>query len=295
MEGPPPQTGTRDEPRKAGSWKWWNGNWTQDEVYVHSSDLTVLRGFGAFDFLRTYNRKPFYLEEHIDRFFNTAKLMRITIPASREQIKEIIEEGIERNDLPDYYIKLICTGGTAVDTKGLSPGKSSLFILFLRTSEYPVEHYTHGIKVITSFHERYLPKAKSLAYMAAVVTLQEAVEKGADDVLYVDRNGNFLEGSTWNFFGVMDGAIVCAPEEKVLTGITTLFVREAAQQLGIPIIERENFHVSEIDKLTEAFGTSTTKGVMPIREIDGKQVGTGTAGPVAKKLIEKLEQKINSL
>ncbi len=130
--------------------------------------------------------------------------------------------------------------------------------------------------------------------MAAVDNLQRANDAGVNDVIYVDRNGHFTEGPTWNFFSVIDGKITCAKNQNILTGITTLFVNEAAQQLGIEIVERD-VHVDELPQMSESFGTSTTKGVVPIVEINGIKIGDGQVGDVVKKLMHLLDEKIKQL
>jgi len=126
--------------------------------------------------------------------------------------------------------------------------------------------------------------------MAAVLNYRKAKEMGYDDVVYVNRHSHILEGPTWNFFAVREGKIILPRNELILTGITAQCVEQTARQLGYELVEKD-LPLSEIDALSEAFATSTTKGVMPIVEIDGKKIGTGTVGPIVKALMERFEQE----
>ncbi|KAL6073538.1 Dalanine aminotransferase [Balamuthia mandrillaris] len=270
---------------------YWNGRWTTEPITVPANDLAVMRGYGAFDFLCTFNGKPFLMEEHLQRFENTARLMKIPFTRSVEELKELVHEGIRRNShMKEFYIKVVLTGGISPDSKATTLGTPSFFMVFLKPSPTSQHFYKEGLKIISYSHERFLPNAKSLSYMPGMIALQQAAEKAADEVVFLDREGNFLEGPTWSFFLVVDGTIVEAPEDRVLPGITAMFVREAANELQIPY-ERRTFNIKDVGRANEAFATSTTRGVMPITSLDGEKIGDGAVGPVTSALMQAFEKR----
>jgi branched-chain amino acid aminotransferase len=274
-----------------GEEAYWNGRWTKEPITVPANDLSVLRGFGCFDFLTTYQRRPYRTKEHVARLFHSAELLGLTVPATQDQVVELVHEGIKRNaHLPELYIKMTVTGGVAKDGKALEPGESSFYVTFGPAAPTPASYYQKGLRLHTAAYERYIPKAKSLAYMAGVVNYRKAKEAGVDDVVYVDRHGRILEGPTWNFFAVRDGKILVPHNELVLTGITAQFVEEAAKRLGFEMVFEE-VPASQIESLSEAFATSTTKGVMPITEIDGKKIGDGAVGPIVTALMKAFDEE----
>src|SRR3990167_5307211 len=125
-----------------------NGKWvSKAELVVPVFDLSVLRGYGVFDFFRTYNRKFFRLEANIKRFYNSAKIIDLEVPVSVSQLQKIIEEGVRRNPKGDLGIRLMLTGGVSKDF--ITPGKPSLIVLFYKAVDYPDKLFKKGIKLIT--------------------------------------------------------------------------------------------------------------------------------------------------
>lgn len=265
-----------------------NDRWvTTKNLKVSAFDLAVTRGFGAFDFLRTYNRQPFHLKDHLDRFFNSAKLLQLKIPKTKKELEKIILEGVKKNPGGELNIKMILTGGETED--GITPiGKHSLIIAFTPAVEYPREFYQKGVKVITTAGKRFLPEAKYLNYTQAVLAMEEAKKRKAEEALYVDGEGRITEATRCNFFAVIKGKLV-TPKKGILFGITRKVVLELAKKLKIPVVERELF-VYEIKNFDEAFITASNKEVMPVVEIDGKKVGKGKVGPITKKLMEEFRK-----
>lgn len=258
-----------------------NGKWT-DSPTLSFFDLSVIRGFGVFDFLRTYDHKPFRLDDHIDRLFNSANQLGITVPKTKSQIKTIVFKGIKKNSLPDYNIRIVVTGGVSPD--GISRSDSStLAVLFAPAIDYPASYYTKGVAVITKRHERPFPSVKSLNYLTAVDVLAEAKKKNAVEVVYTDSHGHILEGTTSNFFAVIGGKLVTAKDD-ILHGITRKVVLEIAQKIKIPVIETELLY-SQLDLFDEAFISASNKEVMPVVNIDGKKVGNGKVGKITANII----------
>jgi len=184
------------------------------------------------------------------------------------------------------------TGGVSPTEASIDPGEPSICVMILPATETPKKYYTEGINIVTVPYERYLPRAKSLNYMAAVVTVQNAKEKDAQDVLYITKEGNILEGTTWNFFAVINGEVY-TPEEDILFGITRSHLLSICEKSQIKV-HRGELHMSQIKNFQEAFATSTTKEVMPVVKID-EQVISKTPGPVTIKLMQLFKDSLKGM
>ena len=270
-----------------------NDSWvTTEKATISVFDLSVIRGFGIFDFLRTYHKKPFKLSEHIDRLFNSAKQLGITVPKTKSQIEKIVHEGIKKNSYRECIARIVVTGGVSPD--GISKNENSTFaVLFTEATDYPKSYYTQGVKIISREFERAFPHAKSLNYLTAVNVLSEAKKENAIEVLYLDRNRHILEGTTSNFFAVVGGKLI-TPKEGILRGITRAVVIELARKLKIPVIESDLLY-SQIELFDEAFITASNKEVMPVVRIDGKKVGSGEVGTISRRLISEYRKEVVKL
>jgi branched-chain amino acid aminotransferase len=261
-----------------------NGKWTKDtEAVLPVFDLAVLRGFGIFDFLRTYKHVPFLLNEHLDRLWNSARLLQMTVPVSQQELKKIIAEGLKRNakSAKDFNIRIVVTGGISPDS--ISIGTPSLIVLYTEAHDYPPEFYTKGIKVTTFRVKRFIPEAKSINYMAGVLELKKARVRGATEIIHIDETGDIYEGMTSNFYAVINGEIVTRPSE-ILEGITKKVVRTIAKDLKIPFVER-TLNISELKTFDEVFVTASNKEIMPVNTVNETTIGSGEAGSITSKLI----------
>lgn len=254
---------------------------TDNRAKISVFDLAVLRGFGVFDFLRTYNRKPFLLDEHINRFFNSLKVLKLKPVYTKEKIKELVKEGIKKNREGELNIRIIQTGGVSDD--GLTPKKPELMILFTKATNYPTEYYTKGIKLITTPFSRVYPEAKTLNYIGGILALQEAKKKKAIEALYTDDK-YLYECVTSNFFAVIKNTLI-TPKDKVLIGTVRNLVLSFAKNLGIKYKEAP-IKVSDIPRFQEAFITASNKEIMPVIQIDNQKIGEGKPGKITIKLLE---------
>ncbi len=264
-----------------------DGRWvTTENLKISAFDLSVVRGFGCFDFLRTYGNKPFLLDEHIDRFFRSAKILGLKMPLTRDKIIKVIYTGIEKNNFAETNIKVILTGGVSVDS--ITPGKSSFIAIFTKATDCPREHYEKGVKLITIPASRVLTEIKSLNYLSAVVAMQKAKKEKAEDALHVDKDGKIYEATRCNFFSVIKSALV-TPKEEILLGITRKAVIRLAKKLGIKVRERD-IYMGEFKYFQEAFITASNKEVMPVVRIDDRIVGNGKVGQMTKRLMEEFKK-----
>jgi len=265
-------------------WHYLNDCWVKTaDLKISVFDLAVVRGFGVFDFLRTYNQKPFFLEQHLNRFFKSLKLLQIKPVKTKNEIKKIIEEGIKKNNFKETNIKIIQTGGETDD--GITPkGKYNFIIVFTPVKIYPNNYFQKGIKLSTFYFSRYLPTAKSLNYLVGILALKKAKKQKAVESLYIDKE-KIYEGVTSNFFAVT-GEKIITPKKNILLGVTRQIVIHLAKRIGFKVEER-NLFLKEIPDFSEAFITSTTKEIMPVTQIGRRRIAKGKVGKVTKILMKE--------
>lgn len=255
----------------------------EDQAQIPVTDLSVLRGYGVFDFLRTYNGFPFHLNGHLSRLERSAKLIGLSLPYPIAKIEQIVLETLRRNTHKESNIRLVVTGGQSHD--GITPGKSPLLMVMVtEVSRFPNEWYTEGVKVITSHLDRNIPGAKTIHYIPAILCQAEAHNQDAIEAIYVDRDGFLQEGTTSNFFGFIDNRLVTPPDNRVLPGITRQMVLELAEKEFK--IEKRLIHKDEIRLLDEAFITSSVKEVTPVRAIDSVQLSDNRVGENTARIMQ---------
>lgn len=257
-----------------------------DEACLSLNDLGIVRGYGVFDFLRTYNGVPFKLREHVQRLQKSAKLIGLNLPWSTLEIEAIAQETFNRNHLPEANIRIIATGGISTDF--ITPsGEPSLIVIVTPVTEYPETYYTQGVKVITVQTERFIPGAKSLNYISAIMALQQAKQVNAIEALYINQQGHVLEGTTTNIFVFRDNKLI-TPKENILEGITREVVLELAKS-EFEIVEQPIYY-SELNSCDEAFITATNKEIMPVTQINALQISNGKPGKNTQNLIQRFHK-----
>lgn len=251
------------------------------EAVLPVSDLAILRGYGVFDFLRTYNGRPFHLEDHLNRLRNSARLIGLKCPWSNEELASIVGQTLEKNDFEESNVRLLITGGESDD--GILPGQNPrLLIIISDAIAFPDDYYRDGIKIITVRLNRYIPGAKSIDYIRAIVTLRDARAVGAIESIYVTEEDHVLEGTTSNLFIVKDGVLI-TPSEDILPGITRdvlLKILEAEFSLQVRPVMRQ-----ELLEADEVFMASSNKEVMPVVCVDDQMIADGTPGSITRKVM----------
>lgn len=267
------------------------GQWVHPQEAVLSvNDITVLRGYSVFESLRTYDRRPFHLDKHLDRLYHSAELIEMEIPWPREHIIDVVREIIERNPYRHAALRLLVTGGESED--GILPsGPPKLIVMITALGERDMERFTRGYKLITSSLQRVSPEAKTTNYIAAVRALKEAALRGANDALFVNEQGHVLEATRSNFF-IFLGDTLVTPRDGVLIGITRNVVLELAR--GRFAIEERPILMTELFSADEAFVTSSSREVTPVVRIDELVIGDGKPGPrtyeLEQRFIEMVER-----
>ena len=166
----------------------------EDDARLAVKDITVLRGFGVFDFLITYNKRPFYLKEHVARLENSAGEIGLQLQHNNSQICDIVHETIKRNPHhTESNIRIVYTGGISPD--GVTPqGNGVLIVMVTPKYELPQWWYSDGAAIATVDIERFIPASKSTSYLNAVFAQQIAKKQGAIEAIYVDWKTGFLKG-----------------------------------------------------------------------------------------------------
>ena len=256
---------------------------TEDKAVISAKDLSVLRGFGVFDFLITYNKRPFYLKEHVQRLENSAEKIGLALNHTNEEICDIVEETVRRNTHhEESNIRIVYTGGVSSD--GVTPeGNGKLMVMVTPKLELPDWWYTEGAKIITLDIERFIPGAKSTNYLTAVWALQQAHHQEAIEAIYVDRNNRMLEGTTTNFYFFEDKRLITT-QSDILPGITRSVVLELVK--GHFDVELRDIDKDEIGSMQEVFISASNKEIVPIIRIDETVVGDGKPGINTRKMMQ---------
>lgn len=254
----------------------------ESDASISVKDLAILRGFGVFDFLRTYNRRPFHIEDHVTRFRNSAKLIGLTFKETDDEIAAIVQTTLDKNpEVEEANIRFLYTGGISSD--GVSPeGNGKLIVMVTPKHELPSTWYSDGTKVVTVDAERYIPGSKSINYLGAVIAQQHAKKKGGIEAVYIDRHKRILEGTTTNIFFFKDGQ-VHTPVDAILHGITRSVILELMSE-EYEIVQRD-ITLEEVSQFDEVIITASNKEVVPVVEINDTTIGNGKPGPFGKHVM----------
>lgn len=247
------------------------GNWTflndqfipEEKAALHVQDLSIQRGYGIFDFFKVQNSVPVFLEEHLSRFYFSAERMRLNCGYSNDELKKIIFELLKMNNASNTGVRITMTGGYSEDGYKLS--KPNLIISLRSFSSPTKEQFEKGIKLITYEHQRQLPEVKSIDYLMAIWLQPFMKQNNADDVLY-HQNGIVSECPRSNFFIVTNDNCIVTPSKNILKGVMRNKLVEIAKA-NFKVEERD-LTIKEIKVAKEAFITSTTKTILPVRQID---------------------------
>ena len=276
-------------------WIWLDGElvpWRDAQVHVLTHTLHY--GVGVFEGVRAY-RTPagtqiFRLGAHTKRLFDSAHIMRIEIPWGREELERAQCEVFVANELDEGYLRPVVWLGTeamGLRAEGLSV--HAAMACWPWPDYMDPESRERGIAVRTSSYTRHhvnitMCKAKANGnYINSILALREAVDAGCDEALLLDNEGYVAEGSGENVFMVADGVIHTPELTSCLPGITRDTILVFAREQGLEVIERRITR-DELYIADEAFFTGTAAEVLPIRELDGRRIGSGKRGPVTEQL-----------
>lgn len=261
-----------------------NGKYVDStKATLPANDLVILRGYGIFDFCRTYGGVPFQLGAHLRRLEKSAELLDLNCPWDIEELMTIVVEILKRNTYEESYIRIVVTGGDSPD--GFMPqGESRLMVMVTPIPPIIEAHYRDGAEVVTMEIERYIPGAKSLNYIPGIIARRKALQINPKSVETMYCIGdNIIEGTTTNTFIVKDGTWI-TPGDKLLPGITRSETIKLIESYAT--LETRDISVEEYKAADEIIITSTTKDVMPIVKVDETIIGDGKPGEHTQKIMQ---------
>ena len=264
------------------------------DANVHVLTHTLHYGLGVFEGVRAYKTPHgtsiFRLQEHTDRLFDSAHILGISIPFTKDELNEAQIDVFRKNELEEGYLRpMVFLGSEAlgIRAKDLS--------VHVSIAAWPWPDYMDpdsrekGIKVRTSSYTRHhvnitMCKAKSNGnYTNSILALHEALDSGCDEALLLDNEGYVAEGSGENIFVIKDGVLHTPELTSCLSGITRATVFRLAEELNLQILERRITR-DEVYIADEAFFTGTAAEVLPIQSLDGRRIGSGSRGTITGKI-----------
>jgi branched-chain amino acid aminotransferase len=273
---------------------WKNGSYEKwDESSVHILSHTVHYGTGVFEGVRAYETEKgaaiFRLEDHTKRLFEAAKKINIEIPYSQDELNRVQKDIFIKNDLSEGYLRPIVFMGS--ESLGLRATDLSVNVA-VAAWEWPSymspESKKNGISIIKSPFEQYSNPIHSGykiigTYINSTMALHDAISKGADEALLLDKNGYISEGSGENIFSIKENILSTPKIDHCLNGITRQSVIKIALDLGLKV-EEKDITYEELIQSDEVFFSGTAVEITPISKIDDVIIGSGSIGPVTEKL-----------
>jgi len=277
---------------------WFDGKmvpWRDAKIHVLTHTLHY--GMGVFEGVRAYHAEEgtaiFRLQDHTDRLFNSAKIMNMEMPYSKDEINQAQLDAVKMNNLDSAYLRPMAfygSEGMGLRADGL---KTHIIVAAWSWGAYlGPEALEKGIRIRTSSFTRHHPniamcKAKANGnYINSMLALSDALRDGYDEALLLDVDGFVAEGSGENFFLVRNGVIYTPELTSALDGITRQTVIQLAKEEGYEVVEKRITR-DEVYIADEAFFTGTAAEVTPIRELDRRAIGCGSRGPITEVLQRK--------
>ena len=267
------------------------------EATTHVLTHSLHYGMSVFEGVRAYQTERgtaiFRLEDHTDRLFNSAHIFQMAMPFDKATINEAHKEVLRANNLESGYIRPIAFYGS--EKMGVSPKGAKVHVAI---AAWPWGAYLgeegmkRGIRVKVSSYTRHhvnitMVRAKAAgSYMNSILANNEVTADGYDEAMLLDPEGYVAEGAGENLFIVKKGKLYTPDLTSCLEGITRATVLQIAEELGLAVQEKRITR-DEVYCADEAFFTGTAAEVTPIRELDGRQIGIGSRGPVTEKIQQK--------
>ncbi|GIO39890.1 branched chain amino acid aminotransferase [Paenibacillus antibioticophila] len=284
----------------AEQWIYLDGQFvTKENAKVSVFDHGFLYGDGIFEGIRIYNGNIFKCKEHLDRLYDSAKSIMLNIPLTYEEMQDALVETLRRNELRDGYIRLVVSRGAG--NLGLDPNrcpKASVVIIVEQLAIYSEEAYRTGLKTVSVSTRRNIPdalnpKIKSLNYLNNILVKIQSNLAGAGEAIMMNAQGYVTEGSGDNIFIIKNGVITTPPcYLGALDGITRQAIIEICHKQGYTLKE-EPFTMHDVYVADEVFLTGTAAEVIAVREVDGRVIGEGHAGPITLKLLEQFRSIVD--
>lgn len=254
-------------------------------------DYGLLHSDATYDVAHVWKGAFFRLENHLERFFGGLEKLHMTIPYDRAQVVEILHNCVALSGLQNSYVEFICTRGMSPTFSRDPRDAINRFIAFAipfgsvaNTEQMKLGLHAAITPIVRIPPQSVDPTVKNYHWLDLVKGLYAAYDQGADTAILVDMAGNISEGPGFNIFCVTEGKI-STPKLGVLKGITRQTVFDICQKVQIECTA-EDVSPAKLKRADEVFCTSTAGGVMPITKIDGAPIGSGSIGPITKRITE---------
>jgi len=282
-----------------------NGSFvSEEEANISVFDHGFLYGDGVFEGIKAYNGRIFALDEHVDRFYESAQSIQLELPLSRNEMKKAIIETVRRNNLRDAYIRPVASRGKGA--LGLDPRsckKATVVIIVDAEIRHPEDTggaslSQKGIKVITTAFRRngpdvLSPRVKSTNYLNNILAKLQANAVGVQDAIFLNEQGFVCELTGDNLFIVKCSRVMTPPLWfGILDGVTRRVILRLAREMGLEAAE-EPLTLHDLYTSDECFCTATRVEVLPIVWVDGRKIGSGTPGLITTRLTKTFLEKAN--
>ncbi|MBK7386836.1 MAG: branched-chain-amino-acid transaminase [Methanothrix sp.] len=266
-----------------------------ERAAVSVFDHGFLYGDGVFEGIRAYGGRVFRLEDHVQRLFDSAQAIMLSIPLSQEEMALAIRETLRKNNLRDAYVRPIVSRGYG--DLGLDPLKCKKPTVIIIAVEWGAMYgnlYEVGLTAISVSVRRNAPDAlppniKSLNYLNNILAKIEANVKGGNEAIILDSQGRISEGSGDNIFVIKNGKVYTPHTLNNLKGITREAAIELALKNGLEVIQTD-LGLFDLYTGDEVFVTGTAAEIAPVTKIDGRVIGSGKPGPITKKLMAAFKE-----
>mgnify|MGYP003546856892 CR=1 FL=1 len=261
------------------------------DARVSVFDRGFLYGDSAFEVMRTYDKRPFREQAHLDRLRGSCERLLIPWMTSHAALSQVIASTIAASGLPECYVLAMVTRGVAPMNLDLSQANSpSLLVFALPLAPPPASVYEQGIAVGLSSAARATDGtravgAKTSNYLGSVLALHEVKQRGGQEALICGPTGEVVEGATSNVFVVRDGGLLTPPlEAGILAGITRQTVLDLAARTGLSVHELP-LHPHDLYQAAEVFITSSVREVVPVVRVDDVVIANGRPGPITQRVL----------
>jgi branched-subunit amino acid aminotransferase/4-amino-4-deoxychorismate lyase len=234
----------------------------EEEAVVPVTRREVFFGFAVYESLKVQEGVPLFIDEHLDRLFESARVLRLAHTFRRDAIADSFRRLAAANELELATLRMLLVGGD----------EPEFYAYATELPTYPAEYYRFGAEAISYHGERIFPRAKSNSLLLNYIAGREAAERDALEALLVDRHGRALEGTRSNLFALRGGELITAGED-VLSGVTRKHILDSFEEEGGPI----HYRKMALEKLLsgeceEVFISSTSMGALPLHSIDGRSL-----------------------
>jgi branched-chain amino acid aminotransferase len=281
---------------------YFNGEWIPfSQVKIDPMDRGFLVGDVVFDVARTFNGKSFRMQAHIDRLYRSLKFIRIDPGLSPEEMFAISEEVVERNEplreaVGDFTVTQFITRGPGRSTRDAGPPAVCVKVMpigFDRYARY-YEEGAHGVITRTRSYssESLDPKVKHYSRMNFNLADLEAADVDPEAwPILTDLDGNLTEGTGYNVFMITDGVVRTPGDRSILQGVSRGMVFDLAKQLNLPVVE-EDLQPYDLYTADEVFFSSTSPCVLPVTQVDKRQINDGKPGPLTRRLLSEWSERV---